>query len=66
MLRTSVSNRRSNNGLHGGTSISWNSPPFLKLILKGTTPPVKGEKEFLRLLKIGTHTILCFEYGKTL
>lgn len=38
LLRTSVWTHRSNNGLHGGTSISWTSPPFLSLILKGTLP----------------------------
>src|SRR4030067_2419739 len=43
VLRTRVSIHRSNNGLHGGTSISWTSPPFPNLILKPTLPPVKGE-----------------------
>jgi hypothetical protein len=43
VLRTGVWIHTSNNGLHGGTSISWTSPPFLNFILKRTSPPVKRE-----------------------
>ena len=33
LLRTQARNRRSNNELHGETSISWTSPPFPSYIL---------------------------------
>jgi len=52
LLRTSVTNRRSNNGLHGGTSISWTSPPFSKYILNSLPLPCQV-KEILGVKKYG-------------
>ena len=48
LLRTCASSRRSNNGLHGGTSISSTSPPFnsIKLILRIFTLFVKHKYHF--------------------
>jgi hypothetical protein len=45
LLRTCVSSRRSNNGLHGGTSISSTSPPSVKKIVNAYSSPCQGEKK---------------------
>jgi hypothetical protein len=43
LLRTIATNHRSSNGLHGGTSISWTSPPFTNIILSSLPLPCQGE-----------------------
>jgi len=49
LLRTCVSSRRSNNGLHGETSISSTSPPSVKNIVNAYSLPCQGRKK--RFLK---------------
>jgi len=43
LLRTSATNHMSNNGLHGGTSISWTSPPLINIILSSLPPSCQEE-----------------------
>jgi hypothetical protein len=49
LLRTSATNHRSSNGLHGETSISWTSPPSSIYILNLLSPPCQViNKRFLK------------------
>jgi hypothetical protein len=49
LLRTIATNHRLSNALHGGTSISWTSPPLANIILSSLPLPVKkklGELDY--------------------